>query len=80
MNSRADRATRVYGVRWDKIARGREGLGISLGVELGSLLPRSCVLRAETLLVKAVVICRLHRRSARITLDGGWTRERGRKS
>jgi transposase len=37
MNSRAYRATRVNDVKWDEIARGREGLGITLGVDVGKL-------------------------------------------
>jgi transposase len=37
MNSRAYRATRVNDVKWDEIAKGREGLGITLGVDVGKL-------------------------------------------
>jgi transposase len=37
MNSRAYRATRVNDVKWDEIAKGREGSGISLGVDVGKL-------------------------------------------
>jgi transposase len=37
MNSRAYRATHVNDVIWDEIARGREGLGITLGVDVGKL-------------------------------------------
>jgi transposase len=37
MNSRAYRATRVNDVKWDEIARGREGVGITLGVDVGKL-------------------------------------------
>ena len=37
MNSRAYRATRVNDVKWVEIARGREGLGITLGVDVGKL-------------------------------------------
>jgi transposase len=37
MHSRAYRATRVNDVNWDEIARGREGLGITLGVDVGKL-------------------------------------------
>ena len=35
MKSKAYRATRVNEVKWDEIARGREGLGITLGVDVG---------------------------------------------
>jgi transposase len=35
MISRAYRATGVNGVNWDEIARGKEGLGITLGVDVG---------------------------------------------
>src|SRR5260370_40773522 len=37
MKSRAYRATRVNDVNWDEIARGREGLGITVGVDVGKL-------------------------------------------
>jgi transposase len=37
MNSRAYRARRVNDVKWDESARGREGLGITLGVDVGKL-------------------------------------------
>ena len=37
MKSRAYRATSVNEVKWDEIARGREGLGITLGVDVGKL-------------------------------------------
>jgi transposase len=37
MNSRAYRATRVNEVKWDEIARGKEGLSITLGVDVGKL-------------------------------------------
>jgi transposase len=37
MNSRAYRATCVNDVKWEEIARGREGLGITLGVDVGKL-------------------------------------------
>ncbi len=37
MNSRAYRATRVNDVTWDEIARGRDGLGITVGVDVGKL-------------------------------------------
>ena len=33
MSRRAYRATRVNDVDWDQIARGKEGLGVTLGVE-----------------------------------------------
>src|SRR5262245_26437903 len=35
MSSRAYRATRVNDVNWEQIARGKEGLGITLGVDVG---------------------------------------------
>ena len=35
MISRAYRATGVNDVKWDEIARGKEGLGITLGVDVG---------------------------------------------
>jgi transposase len=37
MNSRAYRAIGVNDVKWDEIATGREGLGITLGVDVGKL-------------------------------------------
>ena len=37
MNSRAYRATRVNDVKWDELGRGREGVGITLGVDVGKL-------------------------------------------
>ena len=37
MNSRAYRATHVNDVKWDEIAGGREGVGITLGVDVGKL-------------------------------------------
>ena len=38
MISRAYRATGVNDVKWDEIARGKEGLGITLGVDVGERL------------------------------------------
>ena len=35
MSSRAYRATRVNDVNWEPIARGKEGLGVTLGVDVG---------------------------------------------
>ena len=35
MSKRAYRATRVNDVNWDQIARGKEGLGMTLGVDVG---------------------------------------------
>jgi len=35
MKSRAYRATRVNDVNWDQVARGKEGLGIALGIDVG---------------------------------------------
>jgi transposase len=35
MKSRAYRATRVNEVKWDEMARGRDGVGITLGVDVG---------------------------------------------
>jgi transposase len=37
MNSRAYRATRVNDVKWDEITKGREGLAITVGVDVGKL-------------------------------------------
>lgn len=37
MNSRAYRATRVNDVKWDELGRGSEGVGITLGVDVGKL-------------------------------------------
>ena len=37
MISKAYRATRVNDVNWDQLARGKEGLGITLGVDVGKL-------------------------------------------
>ena len=37
MNSRAYRAAHVNDVKWDEIARGREGLDVTLGVDVGKL-------------------------------------------
>src|SRR4051794_7507402 len=35
MSKKAYRATRVNDVNWDQIARGREGVGVTLGVDVG---------------------------------------------
>jgi hypothetical protein len=35
MNRKAYRATCVKDVNWDQLARGREGVGITLGVDVG---------------------------------------------
>ena len=35
MSRRAYRATRVNDVNWEQIARGKEGLGVTLGVDVG---------------------------------------------
>jgi transposase len=35
MKSRAYRATRVNDVNWDQVARGKEGLGVALGIDVG---------------------------------------------
>jgi transposase len=35
MSRRAYRASRVNDVNWDQLARGKEGLGIALGVDVG---------------------------------------------
>jgi transposase len=35
MNRKAYRATRVNDVNWDQLAQGREGLGITLGIDVG---------------------------------------------
>ena len=35
MNSKAYRATRVNDVNWEQLARGKEGLGVALGVDVG---------------------------------------------
>ena len=35
MSSKAYRATRVNDVNWEQIARGKEGLGVTLGVDVG---------------------------------------------
>ena len=35
MSSKAYRATRVNDVNWEPIARGKEGLGVTLGVDVG---------------------------------------------
>ena len=35
MNSKAYRSTRVNEVIWEERARGREGLGVALGVDVG---------------------------------------------
>src|SRR5262245_49155040 len=35
MSSRAYRATRVNDGNWEQIARGKEGLGVTLGVDVG---------------------------------------------
>jgi hypothetical protein len=35
MNRKAYRATRVNDVNWEQIARGKEGLGLTLGVDVG---------------------------------------------
>lgn len=35
MNSKAYRSTRVNDVDWERLARGKEGLGISLGIDVG---------------------------------------------
>jgi len=62
MNSRAYRATRVNDVKWDEIARGREGLGITLGVDVGKWpAPRFLVhLIRETALNIQMRICVYH--------------------
>src|SRR5207302_7210769 len=35
MSSKAYRATRVNEVNWEQIARGKEGLGVTLGIDVG---------------------------------------------
>src|SRR5438105_3059064 len=35
MSSKAYRATRVNDVNWDQVARGKESLGIALGIDVG---------------------------------------------
>ena len=36
MSRKAYRATRVNDVNWEQIARGKEGLGVTLGVDVGT--------------------------------------------
>ena len=35
MSSKAYRATRVNEVNWEQIARGKEGLGVTVGIDVG---------------------------------------------
>ena len=35
MSNKAYRATRVNEVNWEQIARGKEGLGVTVGIDLG---------------------------------------------
>ena len=35
MSSKAYRATRVNDVNWEQIARGQEGLGVTVGIDVG---------------------------------------------